>query len=91
MNIKVILSVIENNRCLTDMRCFGGLGIFSIQNKSTISRLVPLYIQLTLYCFLDCLSIHYYQFVCRQKAKAGEAYWPQLFHWPDEKGDLCLS
>ena len=28
MNMKVILSIIENNWCLTDMRCFWGLGIF---------------------------------------------------------------
>ena len=26
----------------------------------------------------------------RQKAKTDEAYQPQLFHWPDEKGDLCF-
>ena len=33
----------------------------------------------------------YHQFECRQKVKTDEAYQPQLFHWPDEKGDLCFS
>ena len=51
---------------------------------------LPLCRQLILYRFLGCLSIHSHQFECRQKAKANEAYQPPLFHWPDEKGDLCF-
>ena len=38
---KLFLSIIENNRWLTDMRCFWGLNIFSIQNRLTICRFVP--------------------------------------------------
>ena len=43
-----------------------------------------------MYRFAGCLSIHYHQFECGQKAKTDEAYQPQLFHWSDEKGDLCF-
>ena len=47
--------------------------------------------QTILYRFLGFLGIHYHQSGCRQKVKKDEAYQPQLFHWPDEKGDLCLT
>ena len=72
MSIKVILSIIENNRCLTDIRCFSGFNIFPIQNRSTISGFILPYRQLILYRFLGYLSIHYHQFECRQKAKTDE-------------------
>ena len=91
MNIKVILSIIENNQCLTDRRCFWGLSIFLFQNRSIISGFVLLCRQLTLYRFPGCLNIHYHQFECRQKVKKDEDYQPQLFHWPYEKHDLCFS
>ena len=44
-----------------------------------------------LYRFPGFLSIHHHQFECRQKAKSEETHRPQLFHWPDEKGDPCFS
>ena len=69
MNIKVILSIIENNRCLRDEKYFWGLNIFSIQNRSTISGFVPPHRQLILYPFQGCLSIHHYQFGCVRKQK----------------------
>ena len=63
MNIKVILKkqsgVIQNNQYLSDKGCFWGLSIFSIQNRSTISRFVPPWRRLTLYHFPGCLSIHF--------------------------------
>ena len=48
--------VIKNNQCLIDRRCFWGLGIFSIQNRSTIFGFVPLCRQLILYRFIVCLK-----------------------------------
>ena len=65
------------------MRCF--------KNRSTISGFVLPCRQLILCRFLGFLGIHYHQFGYRQKAKTDEAYQPQLFYWPDKKGDLCLS
>ena len=52
---KLFLSIIENNRYLTDVRCFWGLNIFSTQNRLTICRSVPPCRQLILYCFLGFL------------------------------------
>ena len=72
MYIKLILSIIEKNRCLTDMRCFWSLTIFSIQNRSRFFRFVPPCRQLILYRFLGFLGISYHQFGCRQKAKTDE-------------------
>ena len=83
--------VIKNNQCLIGKRCFWGLGTFSIQSRPTISGFVPLNRQLILYRFLGLLGIHSHQFECLQKAKTDEANRPQLFHWPDEKDDLCFS
>ena len=34
-------SVIQNNQCLMDKRCFWGLSIFSIQNRWVIFEFVP--------------------------------------------------
>ena len=67
------------------------LSIFLIQNRSTNFGLVLLCRHLILYRFLGFLSIQHHQFKYRQKAKTDEAYQPQLFHRPDEKGDLCFS
>ena len=69
MNMKVILSIIENNQCLTDDRCFWGLSNSLFQNRSIISGFVLLCRQLTLYRFPGCLNIHYHQFECCQKVK----------------------
>ena len=68
---------------IMDMICLWGLSIFLYQNRSTVFRFVPLCRRLILYRFLDCLSIHYYQFECSQKAKTDEDYQPQLFSWLD--------
>ena len=67
------------------------LGTFSIQNRSTISGMVPFSRQLIPHRFLGCLSTHSHQFECCQKAKTDEAYQHQSFHWSDEKGGLCFS
>ena len=67
MNIKVIFEY--HRKCLTDMRCFWGLNIFSIQNRSTISGFVSPCRQLILYRFPGFLGIHSHQSRCRQKAK----------------------
>ena len=74
-----------------DKRCFWGLSIFLIQNRSTIFVFAFLYRKLIFYRFLDFLGINYHQFVYRQKVKTDEVYQPQLFHWLDEKGDSCFS
>ena len=74
-----------------DKRCFWGLNIFLIQNRSTISGFVPLCRQLILYHFLGFLGIHYHRFEYHQEEKTDETYQPPLFHWPDEKGDLYFS
>ena len=67
-------SVTKNNQCLMDNRCFWGLIIYSIQNRSTIFRCVLICRQLTLHPLLGCLSIHPHQFECRQKAKKHKAH-----------------
>ena len=41
--------------------------------------------------FSGLLNSSLHQFECRQKAETDEAYQSQLFHWPDEKGDLYFS
>ena len=50
----------ENNRCLTNKRCFWGWSIFSIQNRYIVSGFASPYRQLILYAFLGFLSINYY-------------------------------
>ena len=45
-----------------DKRCFWGLDISSIQNRSNISGFVPPWRQLILYRLLGYLSIHPHQF-----------------------------
>ena len=67
------------------------LKIFLIQNRSKIFGFVLLCRQLILYRFLGFLGIHYHQFECRYRVKTDGVYKPQLFHWPDEKGDLNFS
>ena len=61
-------------------RCFWGLGIISIQNRSTISGIVPLCKQLILWRFLVFLIIRFHSFEYRQKVKTDAVYQIQLFH-----------
>ena len=62
-----------------------------IQIRWTIFGFVPPCSKLNILLFLGFLSISYHQFGCRKKAKTNGVYHPPLFHWPDEKGDLCFS
>ena len=65
-------------------QCFWGLGIFSVQNRSTISGFVPLYRRLTLYHIPGFLSIRYYQFEYRKKKTL-------TWQWRNSKGKTRLK